>query len=169
MTTFVDTLTGLNKDPLLTQTENGPSVVGLINHLQKNVDTWEARDFIVTVLSRLSLEACIRAGDRCRLPSAKAGRMWSAFHCLRVDAGLRATWSNFLLGIKLPASLNAHSLLALQFVIDRLLKKLIAMKSDKRGKETAKRCLSTLTLREQNAVYYMSGHIPVKLIPRFKK
>lgn len=69
VTIFVSTLTGLNKDPLLTLTENGPSVLELIDHLQRNVDTQEARDLIVAVFSRL--EACIQAGNRCRLPFAK--------------------------------------------------------------------------------------------------
>ena len=51
VTIFVPTLTGLNKDPLLTLTENGPSVLELIDHLQRNVDTQEVRDFIVAVSS----------------------------------------------------------------------------------------------------------------------
>jgi len=163
---FVSTLKGLNKDPLLTLTENGPSILELLDHLERNVDTQEARDFIVAVFSRL--EACIQAGNRCCLPSAKLSRIWSAFHSLRVDAGLRVAWTNFLLKISLPDSL--HSLLALQFfVVDRLLKKLISMKNEDQTKMRMAKKLSTLTLRERSAVYNMSGNIAVKLIRRFKK
>jgi len=78
-------------------------------------------------------------------------------------------WTNFLLIISLPDSLHVHSLLALQFVVDRLLKKLISMKNEDQTKMRMAKKLSTLTLREQNAVYYMSGYIAVKLIKRFKK
>ena len=87
---------------------------------------------------------------------------------LRVDAGLRVAWTNFLLKISLPDSLHVYSLLALQFVVDRLLKKLISMKNENQTKMRMAKKLSTLTLREQNAVYNMSGYIAVK-IKRFKK
>ena len=62
-----------------------------------------------------------------------------------------------------------YSLLALQFVVDRLLKKLISMENEDQTKMGMAKKLSTLTLREQNTVYYMSGYIPVKLTKRFKK
>ena len=78
-------------------------------------------------------------------------------------------WTNFLLKISLLDSLHVHSLPALQFVVDRLLKKLISMKNEDRTKMRMAKKLSTLTLREQNAVYYMSGYIAVKNIKRFKK
>ena len=78
-------------------------------------------------------------------------------------------WTNFLSSIHLPVTLQVHSAFALQLVVDRLLKKLISMRNDDQSQRVGKANLSTLTLREQNVVYYMSGYIPVKLIKRFKK
>ena len=148
-------------------TENGSSMIEVINILIKSVSTCESRDFLVGLISKL--EACLQAGDRCQLPSSKAARVWSAFHRLRVDPGLRVAWTNFLSSIHLPVTLQVHSAFALQLVVDRLLKKLISMRNDDQSQRAGKANLSTLTLREQNVVYYMSGYIPVKLIKRFKK
>ena len=133
----------------------------------KSVSTCETRDFLVGLISKL--EACLRAGDRCQLPSSKAARVWSSFHRLRVDPNLRVAWANFLSSIHLPVTLQVHSAFALQLVVDRLLKKLISMRVDDQSQRAGKNNLSTLTLREQNVVYYMSRYIPVKLIKRFKK
>ena len=157
----------LKEETLLKVTENGPSMIEVINFLVKSVSACETRDFLVGLVSKL--EGCLRAGDRCQLPSSKAARVWSAFHRLRVDPDLRVAWANFLTNIHLPATLQIHSAFALQLVVDRLLKKLISMRMDDQLQRAGKTNLPTLTLREQNVVYYMSGYIPVKLIKRFKK
>ena len=103
-------------------TENGPWMIEVINFLIKSVFTC---DFLVGLISKL--EACLQAGNRCQLPFSKAARVWSAFHRLRVDPGLR---TNFLSSIHLPVTLQVHSVFALQLVVDRLLKKLISMRND---------------------------------------
>ena len=160
-------LQALKEETLLKVTENGPPIIELLNHVLKSVNTYQARDFFVAVVSRL--EACLRAGDRCRLPSSKAGRMWSAFHRFRVEPHLKAAWTALLSSIQLPVALRQHSVFALQLVVDRLLKKLISMRNEEQSLSVSRYSLSTLTLREQNIVYYMSGYISVKLIKRFKK
>ena len=148
-------------------TENRPSMIEVINILIKSVSMCESRYFLVGLISKL--EACLQAGDRCQLPSSKAARVWSAFHRLRVDQGLRVAWTIFLSSIHLPVTLQVHSTFALQLVVDRLLKKLISMRNDDQSQRAGKANLLTLTLQEQNVLYYMSGYIPVKLIKRFKK
>lgn len=155
------------KAETLKATEHGPPVTEILNYVLRSVNTRQARDFFVAVASRL--EACMRAGDRCRLPSSKAGRMWSAFHQFRVEPHLRVSWTSFLASIELPVSLHQHSILALQLVVNRWLKKFISMKNEEHSQRVSGNRLSTLTLREQNIVYYMSGYISVKLIRRFKK
>ena len=123
-------------------------MIEVINFLIKSVATCETRDFLVGLISKL--EACLRAGDRCQLPSSKAARVWSSFHRLRVDPDLRVAWANFLSSIHLPVTLRVHSVFALQLVVDRLLKKLISMRMDDQLQTVGKTNLSTLTLREQN-------------------
>ena len=167
VTVFVATLEALKEETLLKVTENGPLMIEVINFLIMSVSTCETRDFLVGLISKL--EACLRAGDRCQLPSSKAARVWSSFHRLRVDPDLRVAWANYLSSIHLPATLQAQSAFALQLVVDRLLKKLISMRTDDQSQTAGKNNLSTLTLREQNVVYYMSGYIAVKLIKKFKK
>ena len=166
--TLITTLLGaIKEETLLKVTENGPPVTELISHLQKSMGTRQARDFFIGVVSRL--EGCLRAGNRCRLPSAKAGRVWTAFHRLRNESSLRAGWTSFLQSICLPAVLRTYSAFAFQLILDRLLKRLICLKKEELTQTVDKHSQLVLTLREQNVVYYMSGYIPVNLIKRFKK
>ena len=167
ITILVALLGALKEETLLKVTEHGPPVIELINHVLKSVRICQARDFFVGVISRL--EACLQAGDRCRLPSSKAGRMWSAFHRFRVEPHLRVNWTTFLSNIQLPDALHMHSVFALQLIVDRLLKKLISLRAEEQSQRVGRNNLSTLTLREKNVVYYMSGYISVKLIKKFKK
>ena len=141
-------------------------MIEVINILIKNVSTCESRDFLVGLVSKL--EACLQAGDRCQLPSSKAARVWSAFHQLR-DPGLRVARTNFLSSIRLPVTLQVHSVFALQLVVDRLLKKSISMRNNDQSQRAGKVNLSTLTLWEPKVVYDMSGCIPLKVIKRLKK
>ena len=167
MSLFVVTLEALKEETLLKVTEMDLRWLRLSIFLIKSVSTCETRDILVDLISKL--EACLRAGDRCLLPSSKAARVWSSFHRLRVDPNLRVAWAIFLSSIHLPVTLQVHSAFTLQLVVDSLLKKLISMRVDNQSQRAGKNNLSTLTLWEQNVVYYMSGYIPVKLIKRFKK
>ena len=99
-TVFVATLEALKEETLLKVTENGPLMIEVINFLIMSVSTCETRDFLVGLISKL--EACLRAGDRCQLPSSKAARVWSSFHRLRVDPDHKVAWANFLSSIHLP-------------------------------------------------------------------
>ena len=149
-------------------TENGPSMIEVINILIESVSTC---DFLVGLISKL--EACLQAGDRCQLLSSKAARVWSAFHRLRVDPGLRVAWTNFLSSIHLPVTLQVQSAFALQFVVDRLLKKLIRMRNDDQSQIESgqSQSVDTNTPGTKCCVLatWMHGYIPVKLIKRFKK
>lgn len=166
ITILVAVLQALKAETLLKATELPPSHRNP-QLCAKKCEYSSGKRFFIAVASRL--EACMRAGDRCRLPASKAGRMWSAFHQFRVEPHLRVSWTSFLASIELPVSLHQHSVLALQLVVNRWLKKFISMKNEEHSQRVSGNRLSTLTLREQNIVYYMSGYISVKLIRRFKK
>ena len=56
VTIFVATLEALKEKTLLKVTENGPSMIEVINFLIKSVSTCENRDFLVGLISKL--EAC---------------------------------------------------------------------------------------------------------------
>ena len=124
LTTFITTLEVLQEETLLKETENGPPILEVIHHIERNIGICEGRSFVAAVVDRV--KACLHAGDRYKLPSAQAGKMWSSFHKLRVDLELRSLWTKFLSCIELPASLCVYSAMALQVVLDRLLKKLIS-------------------------------------------
>ena len=166
-TVLVPLLESLKQEAVLNATENGPFVCEVINYAVKYIDTDQARDFFSPVASQL--EACLQAGGRCKLPSSRAERMWSAFHQFRTKPELKEAWSTFIDNIRMPVSLHSHIVLALQILVDRWFKKMITMKRPAETQRMRRGSLSPLSLREQNIVFYMSGYVSVKLIKKYRK
>ena len=156
LTAFITTLEALQEEMFLKETENGPPILKVTHHIERNIAICKGRKYVAATVDRV--KACLHAGDRYKLPSAQAGKMWSSFHKLRVDPDLRSLWTNFLSCIELPASLCAYSAMALQVVLDRLLKKLISLKKEEQSHIMSTKSLSTLTIREQNVIHYTSGY-----------
>ena len=75
------------------------------------------------------LHTCIISGERRRLPSAVQGCVWSSFHKLRNSDGINQVWTAFMTVLKPPEPCQVESQLALQLLMDRVLKKMLKNKA----------------------------------------
>ena len=107
--------------------------------------------------------------ERCKLPSSKAQRMWSAFHKFRNKPELVVAWSACIIQSQGISDLSldpSTTRLGLQVLIDRLFKSMILNRNKKPEQAVD---LTPLSAREQNVVFYMSGYVALKLLKRFRK
>lgn len=88
MSLFMATLDGISKEEHVKTSDCAPAVLELISSLKDCGDA--TRDLVVTLCSRV--QSCVDAGSRCKLPSAIAGKLWPAFHKLRLDPKLHQLW-----------------------------------------------------------------------------
>ena len=88
------------------------------------------------------------SGDRLhRLPSAAQRLMWRSFHKLCNSNEFKQLWSNFLDTANVP-----ESNMALQLLLDRVLKKLIEIKARPLEKPDIDAAVVPLSVREKNAI-----------------
>ena len=158
---LVPLIENLKQETVLTSTENGPHDSEILTYLTTAPSAMHAdhqgRAFFSNVASHL--EACLQAGGRCKLPSSKNQRMWSAFHKFWTKPEIMKAWSSYIAAIpEIPVSLHPHTTLALQFLVDRWFKSMITAMNKKPEKAGANK-LSPLSTREQNVVFYMSGYM----------
>lgn len=113
------------------------------------------------------VHSCLVAGKKHKLPSASEASVWSTFHNLRQSHPLKLVWSTFVSN-EIPEPHNGESEVALQLIVDRLLKKLIKNKADM---VTVPESHSPrpLTSLECNAVRYMAGYVAITLLKRYRK
>ena len=69
--------------------------------------------------------------------------------------------------VEVPQACCSESQLALQLLMDRALKKLIKKRAN--AMEDFFTHLAPLTMREKSAIRYMTGHIAIKLLKRYRK
>ena len=89
------------------------------------------------------------------------GCVWSSFHKLRNSDGINQCWTVTVL--KAPEPCQLESQLALQLLIDRVLKKMLKNKADA-IEQPSKSKVVPLTIREKSAICYMAGYVAVKLL-----
>ena len=160
-----DVLQKLKQEDVVSKTTTGLRIREIIEHVEKYKDS--------PVLVKLATELCSQAeccipeeNWEC-LPSLTKGRMWSAFHQLRLSDKPQDTWRQFMVEISLPPQLLASvSEQCFQLVIDRLLKFMVGMKNKKQQPSMSDIHLS---LREENVVYYMSGFVAFKLTKKYQQ
>ena len=83
MTQFMPTLEGVKDKERVRRSDCGPAVLELISPVKEYGDRDTTRDLVVTLCSRV--QSCVNAGDRCKLPSAIAGKIWPVFYELRLN------------------------------------------------------------------------------------
>ena len=125
-----------------------------------------------TVAVKLLTEvySCITAAKRHKLPSAVQASIWSAFHLVRCSKPVTQAWSNFT--HHFPPQYLGEKNLALQVMLDRILKKIIRNEAEARHHmhaRTRSEFLKPLTATESNAIRYMAGYVAVKLLKKAKK
>lgn len=70
------------------------------------------------------------SGDKHKLPSAAQGQVWSMFHKLRNSPKVNRAWCSFVTTIEAPEPCQVESQLALQLLMDRVLKKVLKNKAN---------------------------------------
>ena len=156
----------LQEEPVLLESEHGPLVSKLLGSLStpECMEADKTRDFFSYAAKQLDI--CLQAGERCKLPSSKAQRMWSAFHKFRNKPELLVAWSACIQNQGISDVDPSTTRLGLQVLIDRWFKSMILNRSKKPEQAVD---LTPLSAREQNVVFYMSGYVAVKLLTRFRK
>ena len=169
MTAFMATLDGLIDEERVTKSECGPSILELISSLRECSHHDNTRDLVVKLCE--SIQSCIDAGSRCKLPSATAGKIWPAFHELRLGKKMHEMWEAHVSTMKVSAVAKKASSITLQIILDRLLKFMIKMKKEDLvpHQQAQPPSVSTLNMIDRNVVHYMAGYTAFQLLKRYKK
>ena len=124
----------------------------------------EITDVAMLLVSKVN--GCLTAGCKLKLPSAAQASVWSTFHQLCGSQQIKQGWEMFI-SAHFSESHRKEPELALQLLLDRVLKRLLWNKAD-----TTSQCSGSsqvdsvrpLMAMESNAVRYMSGYVAVKLL-----
>ena len=164
---FLAVLSATMQEDLIKRSPKGQRVSILLDHIQ-HLDHGRVEGIAHLITSHL--DTCLLAGKKHKLPSVAQGAVWSAFHRLRLKQDIRHAWKSFVV-INLPAPLHNENELALQIVLDRVLKKMISFKANvsKNPAVNSARQPRPLTYVESNGIRYMAGYVAVKLIKKYKR
>lgn len=141
-------------------------ILGELLECIKHLDTVCVTNIAILVVSESNI--CLLAGKRHNLPSVAQAAVWSAFYRLRERKDILQAWTKFI-EANIPVAHRIEHQLALQVILDRVLKKLIANKSVAVAPATEQHTVQSLTYCESNAVRYMAGYVAVKLLKRYRK
>ena len=160
---FFSCLSSLQSEPIMKQSPRGkkgiPSLIYIEQHCQDLVT-----DFAVFLVTKLNV--CIASGKKHRFPSASHGCIWSAFHELRNSAEVKDRWMTLMSMANIPKFLQKESQFALQIIMDRIIKKMLANKANSmQHQETSP--ITPLTMLERSAIRYMAGYVAIKLLKRY--
>ena len=164
---FVDTIKHAIEDDQLITSNCGKEVLQVLKRVKVNSDSLPTREIIATICTRV--QSCISKGDRCKLPSSIASRIWPAFHEMRLSTDLHYLWKTHLLD-----TLGCHvsemtTLLALQVVLNRLIKQMIGMKRGENQGTSMQSPPVEMSEREIKVVHYMSGYVVRKMMKKYAK
>ena len=121
----------------------------------------------VAVLLISMTVGCANAGSSRKLPTAKCAAIWASFHQLRCNQDIITAWAT--LSENIPDHCRSDAPIALQLLLDRMLKQMIHNQAEATRKQHLDRSIAELTARESSAVMYMAGFVAVKLLKRFQK
>ncbi len=117
------------------------------------------------------MNTCLSASQIHHLPAAVRGKIWTEFHRTRCSPETKRIWEHLISEIP-EAHFEQHQL-AMQLLLDRILKQLIKSKADKKlyGLSSTQANVQTqpLTTLESNAVRYMAGYVAVSLLKKYRK
>ena len=113
------------------------------------------------------LNECIVIGGKYKLPSSAQAAIWTAFHQLWQDEQIMKSWNEFI-AKKVPQPYQQEPLLALQLLLDRILKTFVQNKAKRQlHLSSASSSCRPLTAIESNAVRYMAAYVAVSLLKRY--
>ena len=108
--------------------------MGLLLDEVNKIEAERVARMAILLISKVS--GCIVSGYKHKLPSAAQSYVWSTFHHIRRSQEMKQIWVVFV-STHLPESCRQESELALQLLLDRLLKKLLHNKADEKKQSTA--------------------------------
>ena len=165
---FLACVSSLKAEELIRRSPRGKRV-GLLLEEVNRIEVEKVAQIAILLISKAS--GCIISGYKHKLPSAAQSSVWSTFHQLRGSQEMKQIWGVFVSN-HLPESCRQESELAMQLLLDRLLKKLLHNKADAKKQSTASsqaNSVRPLTAMESNAVRYMSGYVAVSLLKKYSK
>lgn len=160
---FLECIRKLRCEPIVQRFPRGKLVEKLLVYLEES----QPNDSLTGVATSLTSKvySCIAIGDQYKLPSVAQSKIFSAFHKLRTSRDIKEIWS----ALRIPETLVHESHLALQLIVDRLMKQMIANKVKAEQDRSNPQQLFPLNHREKNAVRYMAGYVAVSLLKRYKR
>ena len=164
-TLFFSCPSSLQSEPIMKQSPRGRKVVPLLIYIEQHCQD-HVTDFAVFLVAKLNV--CTACGKKHRFPSASHGCIWSAFYELRNSAEVKDTWMTLMSMAKLPKFLQKESQFALQIIMDRIIKKILANEANSmQDQETAP--ITPLTMLERSAICYMAWYVAIKLLKSYGK
>lgn len=107
-----------------------------------------------------------------RQSSISVAKLWKHFHKIRFSLEIQRSWENLLTTLQFSTSVKVETNLALQLLLDRLMKAIIS-RATAAASSTSSTPSSTstpssqapqvLTMRERNVVRYIAGYVVMKL------
>ena len=157
---FVSVVASLQEERLVQRSPRGKAVSNLLSHLQ-NMDETMQEDMSKWLMA--ALYVCIAEAKRKTLPSLAKAALCVSFNRLRGSEATSTTWTEYMRQVP-PHLLEEHKL-ALQLIIDRLLKKAVQKEKElKESRSAAAQPVTQLSMLESNAIRYMAGFVSVKLL-----
>ena len=161
-------MSALQEEEIIKRSPRGKKVREILHYLEKHCDRPIFTEIAVTVITKL--QSCIDSGNKYKLPSISQGCMWNAFHKLRNSDDMKRVWSTFVAAMEVPQPCCTESQLAMQLMMDRVLKKMIEKRANAMEHLcTHRNALAPLTMRERSAIRYMAGFVAIKLLKRYRE
>ena len=158
-------MSSLKQEELIKRSPRGQRVTVLFEAIEK-MKHEKITSIAVPLVTKVS--ACFDAGNKHKLPSTAQACVLSTFHQLRGNKELKQMWITSMLQF-IPEQCMKEPHLALQLLMDRILKKLIQNKAEATKHSCEAVAVRPLTSMESNAVRYMAGYVAVSLLKKYKK
>ena len=165
---FLACVSSLKREELIKRSPRGQRVKVMLDLIEtmEQESVAEIARFLI-----LQMNSCLVAGYRHKLTSAAQASVWSTFHSLRSSQHVKHTWNAFI-SAQVPQSHQKEPQLALQLLLDRVLKRLIENKAKATRQHTESSAASSvrpLTALESNGLRYMAGYVAVSLLKKYRK
>ena len=165
---FLACVSSLKREELIKRSPRGQRVKVMLDLIEtmEQESVAEIARFLI-----LQMNSCLVAGYRHKLTSAAQASAWSTFHSLRSSQHVKHTWNAFI-SAQVPQSHQKEPQLALQLLMDRVLKRLIENKAKATRQHTESSTAGSvrpLTTLESNGLRYMAGYVAVSLLKKYRK
>ena len=159
---FLACVSSLKREELIKRPPRGQRVKVMLDLIEtmEQESVAEIARFLI-----LQMNSCLVAGYRHKLTSAAQASVWSTFHSLRSSQHVKHTWNAFI-SAQVPQSHQKEPQLALQLLMDRVLKRTRRKQLGSTPRAPQPRPLTAL---ESNGLRYMAGYVAVSLLKKYRK